>query len=250
MAAALDNMARRETLAKARWHDGSSYERESHLAAVRVTRQRERDPRRNIGKDVRVVAQEKNRGSVQRHRSKGRRQVVPSGPEIADSRNPDRAARGLDARGGLFKNWNACPLEGASNAVMVKPAVMVAENGNDAGGRTEVRELSGNDFRRDEAPSNDPLDHQVPENADEIPTGGVGARHRLVKFSHSVEWGPDVKIGQDGDAQTTRRWPREVEMLLLDTKAGWLQPDGPRSQQECGASRDAGHEPQRRPGPS
>ena len=67
MAPALDNVARSETLAEARRHDRSTDQRESHLTAVGVTRQRKRDPRWNIGKNVRVVGQEKNRDCVRRH---------------------------------------------------------------------------------------------------------------------------------------------------------------------------------------
>jgi hypothetical protein len=67
MAPAFNNMARGETLANARRHDWSSYQWESHLAAMRVTRERQHDPCWNIGKNVRVVGQEKNRDSITRH---------------------------------------------------------------------------------------------------------------------------------------------------------------------------------------
>ena len=112
---------------------------------------------------------------------------MPSGPKIADSRNPDRSTRGVDARGGVFENANVSLLQGESNTIVVKPTVVVAENGNDAGWRTEVRQLHGNDFGRNEPASNDTSNDQVPEDADEIGSGSVGTRHRLAKFSQSVE---------------------------------------------------------------
>ncbi len=69
MAPALDDVASGETLAKTRRHDWSSCPRESHLAAMCVTRQRQRDPCWHIGKNVRVVRQEQNRDSIRWHRS-------------------------------------------------------------------------------------------------------------------------------------------------------------------------------------
>ena len=86
---------------------------------------------------------------------------MPSGPKIADSGNPDRSARGVDARGRVFEKSNVSPLQGQSNTIVVKPTVVVAENGNDAGWCTEVRQLNGDDFGRNKPASSDPLNDQV-----------------------------------------------------------------------------------------
>jgi hypothetical protein len=91
------------------------------------------------------------------------------------------------------------------------------------------------------------LDDQVPEDADEIGPGSVGTRHRLVKFSQSVEWRPNVKVGEDSDAQSTRGGPPHVELLLFDTQARWLEPEGPQAQDERDAACDGDDESQRSP---
>ena len=132
---------------------------------------------------------------------------------------------------------------------MIKPSVMVAEHGNDAGWRMQVRQLRRDDFGRNEVASNDPLNDQVPENADEIGASSVGTRHRVVKFSQPVERRANVKIGKHSDAQRTLGGPRDVEMLLVDSQAGWLQPERPQRQHERDASCDGDYEPQRSASP-
>ncbi len=52
-----DDVPHRVTLSELRRHDGSPDERQTNLSAVRVPGQRERNARRNVGEDVRVVRQ-------------------------------------------------------------------------------------------------------------------------------------------------------------------------------------------------
>jgi hypothetical protein len=128
---------------------------------------------------------------------------------------------------------------------MIKPSVMVAEYGNDAGWRMQVRQLHRDVFGRHEVASNDPLNDEVSENADQIGAGIVGARHRVVKFSQPVERRANVKIGKHCDAQSTLVRPRDVEMLLVDAHAGWLEPGRPQRQHERDTSCDGDYESQR-----
>ena len=78
MPAVLDHMARGETLTINGRHDRRAHEREAHLAAVRMARERQRHAIRDIGKDVRVVGEQQNGRPIGLHAGESRLDVVRS----------------------------------------------------------------------------------------------------------------------------------------------------------------------------
>jgi hypothetical protein len=131
---------------------------------------------------------------------------VPAGPQVADTRDPERAGRRLDPGGCLLDDTDATGLEGGSHAIVVKPSVVIAQDGHNSRRRAEMLRLRRDFLRRDLAPADDAVDHHdVAEDADDVGSCRIGAAHDVAEPYDSVEGRAHMKIGQDRDSQRSLR---------------------------------------------
>ena len=91
-------------------------------------------------------------------------------------------------------------LERAFDAIVIEPAVMIAENSKDASRRSQSFQFAGDLFGGHEPSAGYALNDKVAKDADDVGPCRVGVFHDLVQFRWTVERRADVQIGEDGDA--------------------------------------------------
>lgn len=189
-----------------------------------VPGKRERDARWNIRKDVGIMRQQDHRRTIL-DSVKRRSHIVRACPEIADSSDPHTTRGCLSRHRRFFYDSYPVLLQRPLDAVVIEPAVMVAEDGKDTSGRPECLQFAGNLFGRHEASADDALNDEVAKDADDIGPGCIGPLDNVVQFRGTVERGADVQIGQDSDAHRPAREPRQGDAFFRDDETRRLQPE-------------------------
>jgi hypothetical protein len=200
MSTTFNHVASRKALPEPRRHDRTPDKRKPHLASMRVTGERQCDALRHEREDVGVMRQQDQGCAIILDGGQCGLEIVSSGPEIADACDPQRACGGIESRGRVLDDANAAAFECGHHAIVVKPAIMVPEDRNHPSRRAEPLQLRCDRFRSDETSTDDPLDNEVAEDANQIGLRRVRAIDRVAEFPDSVERGPNVKISQDGDS--------------------------------------------------
>ena len=151
-----------------------------------MSRKRERDARRNVGKHVRIVCHQDDRRIVF-HCAKGRSHIVNTRPQITDASDPHRTRGSLRPHRRFFYDSYPVLLERPLDAIVIEPAVMIAEHSKDPGGSSERFQFAGDLFRRYEPSAGHALNDEVAKDADDIGTCRVGALDGVVQFRGTVE---------------------------------------------------------------
>ena len=89
--------------------------------------------------------------------------------------SPKRAGWRVDPDRPVLNDADADRLDCAPHAIVIEPAVLVAEDGDDACGRVEACQLDHDVFRRNEASAEHTLNDKVAQNADQVRLRRVGA---------------------------------------------------------------------------
>ena len=90
--AALDDVACGEALAESRRDDQRACERQAHLAAMSMASQRQCDSARHDRENIGIVRQQENWSALVLDRRQCGGQIMPSGPQVTDPRDPKMPA--------------------------------------------------------------------------------------------------------------------------------------------------------------
>jgi hypothetical protein len=112
--------------------------------------------------------------------------VVPPGPEVADTRDPDGTGGGVDCDGAIFEDRDTGCLEGSLDPPLAQPDIMVAKNRENTCARFEGAEFPRYIFRRNERSTPDTMYDQIAKNEDNIRGRGIRPRNDLLKPGNSV----------------------------------------------------------------
>jgi len=205
MAAAFNDVTSGEALAEFRWNNHRPGERQPHLAAMRVASQGECNSVRDEAEDVGIVRQQENRRATVGDCRQCGGQIMPTGPQVADACDPQQAGRRVEVDGCVLNDGDADCFDCLPHAIVVEPAVVVAENGDDSTRRGESRQLDHTLFRRNEAPTEHTLNDKVAQNTDDVRQRRIGAIDRRVELGHPVERRSNVQIGEHRDTQGSFR---------------------------------------------
>ena len=209
MAAAFNDVTSGEALAEFRWNNHRPGERQPHLAAMRMASQGECNSVRDEAEDVGIVRQQENRRATVGDCRQCGGQITPTGPQVADACDPQQAGRRVEVDGCVLDDADADCFECLPHAIVVEPAVVVAENGDDFTRRGESRQLDHDLFRRNEAPTEPTLNDKVAQNTDDVRQRRIGAIDRRVELGHPVERRSNVQIGE------RREWQNQNESSKL-----------------------------------
>src|SRR6267378_940909 len=99
---------------------------------MRMTSQRQCDSLRNHRKDVGIMRQQQNGSVIVCDRGERGGQIMPTGPQVADACDPERASWSVQPDGCVLNDADADRFDCLPHAIMVEPTVMVAENGHDS----------------------------------------------------------------------------------------------------------------------
>jgi hypothetical protein len=224
LATVFNHVARSKALSESGRHNRPSYKWQSDLAAMCVTSERQRHAIGNERKHVGVVRHQNHRSAIVVDSGKRGGDIVPTGPQIADARDPERAGPSAEPLSRLLEYANAILLERIPHAIVVQPSVVIAQDCHGAHSGTKTTQLDGCVLRRDELPSDDTLNDEVTENADHVWPRGIGPVHYLAKLLDAVERRAHMQIGEHGNAKRSVGGGSEIDALFCHRQAGRLEP--------------------------
>src|SRR5438094_4429774 len=165
---------------------------------------------------------------------------MPTGPQLADACNPQRARWSLEADGGVLNDANADRFHGLPHAIVVEPAVVVTEDGHYSSGSAKSRQLDHDLFRRHESATKHTLNDKVTQNADDVRLRGVGAIDRRVELGHPIKRRANMKIGKHRDTQGSLARPSEAQVVFCHRQTRRLEPERPETQDDDDTSDESG----------
>jgi len=184
---------------------------------------------RNDREDVGVVRQQQNRNAIVGDRRQRGGQIVPAGPQVADACDPQQPRWRVEADGCVLNHADADRCDCPPAAIVIEPAVVVAEDGDDSSRRAQSRQFGRDIFRRNEAPTEHALNDKVAQHADDVGLRRIGAIDRRVELGHPVERRANVQIGEYRDTQGSRDRPggAEAQLVSCDGETRRFEPERP-----------------------
>jgi len=241
MTITFNDVARRKPFPETGRHDGPPYERQPHLATVSMTGKRKRNAIGNEWKNVGTMCHQNHRRAIVLDSGQCGRDVMPTGPQVTDARDPYTAGGRTEARSRLLENANAVSLEGVPHAIVVQPSVVVAQHGDDTGPRAKPLQFSGDLFGSNEASTDHTLNYEVTKNTDDVWSRGIRAANYFAKLGHAVERRPHMKVGQYCDSEMSLPGRAQADSLLDQGQTRRLDPEPPQAKgnHQCCDDREA-----------
>jgi hypothetical protein len=169
-------------------------------------------------------------GDVPQHAARGRTPLHP----VRRAHDPERALAVIHFHRLVVDDAEARAGERRGDARAAEPVVVVAEDGEQTERRAQVPQDPAALLGGNESPAHDPLDHQVPEEEDDVRMRGVGHRDDPPQLLSIDVGGSGVDVREEGEAQAAVRLrpPRKAHGDLPFDEAARLEPEGPSPEQE------------------
>ena len=233
VAASLNDLSDRVTLAVTGRHDGTTEDREPHLAAVGVPGNDQADPRRKTGKQVWIV-RDGQHWLVALNLAERPVDVVVTLPKVAHAGKPKVSRAPVNTNSAILQHSDPPGFKCRLDAGVIEPPIVVPETRPHSQRCMEPCQDCRCFLGWHETTAQNSVDHEVSWDQNNVRLRRVCCGDDTAKLVHAVEWGPDVQVCQDRstDARQGRRPARYREPVLPDAKRRRLEPKPPRAEED------------------